>query len=176
MGLGRNEVRVVNILSWLLDSHGSHGFGPALQQGLLTYINQHIPLFPMAAGKRCHVRTEISPNGESGNRVDIEMDADNFYIIIEAKIDATEQIRQLERYCGQAKKQGKHWAVIYLTPDGRKGSHGERNLVCLSWSQLSRILQHCMKNHQTDRINSRSSAQNNADFFVKTYLNHIRVL
>lgn len=180
MKLGRDEVRVVSLLSWLLNPHGSHGYGPALQQGLLAHIHQHIPAFPLSSGKRCQVRTEINLNGESGNRADIEMDADHFYLVIEAKIDAPEQPRQLERYCEQAQKRARQhqcpWAVVYLTPTGRKPSHEDANLVCLSWYQLSRILQESMKNHQSLRENDLLAIQGNADFFVKAYLNHIRSL
>lgn len=177
MRLGRDEVRVVSLLSWLLNPYGSHGYGTVLQQGLLAYINQHIPAFPTSTGKRCQVRTEINLNGESGNRADIEIDSDHFYLIIEAKIDALEQPRQLERYCEQARKRsrqhGNPWAVIYLTPTGRKPSHEDENLVCLSWYQLSRTLQESMKDHQDRRSNDLPAIQGNADFFVKTYLNHI---
>lgn len=177
IALGRNEVRVVSILSWLLDPGGSHGYGPALQQGLLSHINRQIPAFPTHSRNRCLVRSEINLNGESGNRVDIEIDAENFHLVIEAKIDALEQPRQVERYCEQAKKrttrQGCPWALIYLTPTGRKPSHEDENLLCLSWYQLSRILQESMKNHQNSRDNDLLAIQGNADFFVKTYLNHI---
>lgn len=180
MKLGRDEVRVVSLLSWLLNPHGSHGYGPALQQGLLAHIHQHIPAFPLAAGKRCQVRTEINLNGESGSRADIEMDADHFYLVIEAKIDALEQPRQVERYCEQAQKRAKQhgtpWAVVYLTPHGGKPSHENDSLVCLSWYQLSRILQESMQKHQSLRGNDLLAIQGNADFFVKTYLNHIRSL
>ena len=180
MKLGRDEVRVVSLLAWLLNPHGSHGYGPALQQGLLAHIQQHILAFPCTTGKRCQVRTEINLNGESASRADIEMDADHFYLVIEAKIDALEQPRQVEHYCEQAQKRARQhqcpWAVIYLTPRGNQPAHESENLVCLSWYQLSRILQESVKNHQNLRENDLLAIQGNADFFVKAYLNHIRSL
>lgn len=180
IALGRNEVNVVKILSWLLNPYGSHGYGPALQQGLLAYVNRHLPFFPVAAQKRCQVRTEINLNGECENRVDIEMDSDDFYLIIEAKIDALEQPRQVERYCDRARQRawqlGCPWAVVYLTPRGKKPSHEEENLICLSWNQLSRILRESMKQHAKHRTTDLTNLQGNAEFFIKTYLNHIRSL
>jgi hypothetical protein len=180
MKLGRDEVRVVSLLSWLLNPYGSHGYGPVLLQGFLAYIHQYIPSFPTFADSRCQVRTEINLNGESDSRADIEIDFDHFYIIIEAKVDALEQPRQVERYCEQARKRTKQncipWAIIYLTPSGKKPSHEDRNLVCLSWYQLSHTLQKSMIIHQNHRKNYLPSVQDHADFFIKTYLNHIRSL
>lgn len=180
IGLGRNEVRVVSILCWLLDPRGSHGYGPTLQQGLLAHIHQQIPAFPTFSEKSCRVRTETQLNGQRGDRVDIEITSGNFHLIIEAKIDALEQPKQVERYCEQAKKRamehGCPWAVIYLTPTGIKPACEHENVICLSWYQLSCILQKSMKDQQARKENNSLPIQNNADFFVKTYLNHIRSL
>lgn len=180
IGLGRNEVRVVSILCWLLDPRGSHGYGPTLQQGLLAHIHQQIPQFPTISGKGCRVRPETNLNGDRGDRVDIEITSGNFHLIIEAKIDALEQPKQVERYCEQAKKRamqhGLPWAIIYLTPAGQKPACEHENLVCLSWYQLSSILEKSMKSHQACRQANALPIQNNADFFVKTYLHHIHSL
>lgn len=180
IGLGRNEVRVVSILCWLLDPRGSHGYGPTLQQGLLAHIHQQNPAFPTLSEKSCRVRTETNLNGERGDRVDIEITSGNFHLIIEAKIDALEQPLQVQRYCEQAKKRAMQhrlpWAIIYLTPSGRKPACEHENLICLSWYQLSAILEKSMRNHQACRPSDFLPIQSNADFFVKTYLNHIHSL
>lgn len=178
--LGRNEGRVVSILCWLLDPRGSHGYGPTLQQGLLAHIHQQIPAFPTISEKGCRVRAETNLNGDRGDRVDIEITSGNFHLIIEAKIDAIEQPKQVERYSEQAKKramqQGLPWAIIYLTPAGQKPACEHENLLCLSWYQLSSILDKSMRNHQACRQGNVLPIQSNADFFVKTYLNHIHSL
>ena len=80
-GLGRDEVRNTSVLAWLLNPRGSHGMGSAVLQHLLSHINKQKSHFPHSAGNFCNVRTEISPNGDLSDRLDIEIDASNFYMM-----------------------------------------------------------------------------------------------
>lgn len=149
-GLGRDEVRNTGVLAWMLDPNGSHGLRGILLDGLLVAINQanqRITTGPLMLqpGAFCRVRTEINPNGEVGDRVDIEIDARDFYLIIEVKVDAPEQPGQLERYCKQAESVARQrpWQVIFLTPKGRPpvsaGVYAETNQILpLSWRGLAR--------------------------------------
>jgi hypothetical protein len=41
------------------------------------------------------VRVETNPTGDNTNRVDVEINADNFFLLIEVKIDAYEQPNKL---------------------------------------------------------------------------------
>lgn len=43
----------------------------------------------------CRVRVETNPTGDNTNRVDVEINADNFFLLIEVKIDAYEQPEQI---------------------------------------------------------------------------------
>lgn len=148
-GLGYDEVRNTSVLAWLLNPQGSHGLGITAMNGLLAMVNRTCRSnfdsdLSIAQRQLCRVRTEINPSGEISDRVDIEVDAENFYLIIEAKIRAPEQPGQMERYCRQAKVRAgsRPWAVIYLTPQGRPPeSAGEYSntghVVQLSWKKLA---------------------------------------
>lgn len=146
--LGRNEMRNSAVLAWLLDPHGNHGFGDLPLKSLLSAIrecgNNRIP---ENFTRYCRVNVEKYPTGDTTNRVDIELDADNFFMLIEVKIDAYEQKDQISRYIGEAKKRaGAHpWAVVYLTPQGRVPlSAGEEadvtDVPCLSWRRLAIVM------------------------------------
>ena len=49
------------------------------------------------------MRKESNPDGYIRNRVDIEIESNDFYLIIEVKIDANESIEQLKKYGDLAK-------------------------------------------------------------------------
>jgi len=143
--LGRNEVRNSAVLAWLLDPHGNHGFGELPLKTLLSAVRECGKTdFPENFTRYCRVNVEKSPTGDATNRVDIEIDADNFFMLIEVKIDAYEQKDQISRYIGEAKKRAgeQPWAVVYLTPQGRVplSAGGEADVPCLSWRHLASVL------------------------------------
>ncbi len=162
-GLRRNEVRNSAILAWLLNPAGSHGFGDRPLMALLDYITQwRGTAFSGPAGKYCWVEVETHPTGDVSNRVDIEIDAQAFYLLIEVKIDAAEQSEQIHRYCKDAKTRaaGRDWAVVFLTPQGREPEEqGEgftrSDVPCISWRQLANVigasLDESLRNVQTRR-------------------------
>lgn len=150
--LGRDELRNTRVLSWLLNPRGNHGLGNAGLSALLAAVNRHFQSKSnddawTDPGRFCRVRTEINPNGEIDDRVDIEIDAEKFYLIVEVKIDAPEQPGQLERYGLQAEVRaaGRAWAVIFLTPGGfpptTAGKYaGSARIVPLSWKSLALVM------------------------------------
>ena len=179
IGLRRDEVRTVRVLAWLLDPHGSHGLGSAiLEQGLLPLLNPGIT--NTALGKYFSIRTESNPNGDKSFRMDMEIESETLYIVVEAKIDALEQSLQIERYCSHAKEYAgqRSWAVVFLTPDGKipdsaGGYHQSPHVVCLPWHRLKIALQKQVTKHQVSRVNHTLHMRNQADFFVQAYLHHI---
>ncbi len=143
--LGRNEMRNSAVLAWLLDPHGNHGFGDLPLKALLGAVRECGKAdFPGNFTRYCRVNVEKYPTGDATNRVDIEIDADNFFMLIEVKIDAYEQKDQISRYIGEAKKRaGEYpWAVVYLTPQGRVplSAGEEADVPCLSWDRLASVL------------------------------------
>lgn len=149
-GLKRDEMRNSKVLSWLLNPRGSHGFGSALLLALLNEINSCLvkneqSTFDLKVSNNCRVKEEQCPDGNQGNRVDIEIDDANFYLIIEVKIDAYEQDSQLERYANLAQKRANNriWGIIYITPSGKQsltaGGYIDK-VLAISWKQLAHIL------------------------------------
>ena len=186
-GLDRDEVRNVGVLAWLLNPQGSHGMGCAAIKGLLTTVNRHFRAISSAdfveePGQFCRVRTEINPNGEIADRVDIEIDAENFYLIIEAKIDAPEQAGQLERYCRQAEARAgqRQWLVIFLTPEGRKpNSAGQYEnsgkILPLSWRRLAAELEKSITSPAAVSSTRIAFPRLAAEFSARCFLKKIRL-
>ncbi|EOD6327541.1 PD-(D/E)XK nuclease family protein [Providencia stuartii] len=151
-GLKRNEVRNSSVLAWLLTPNGSHGFGKTPILTLLKYISQATKKKFPTYFNYCYVNVEINPSGDPTNRVDIQIRADNFYLLVEVKIDADEQKNQIARYCVEAEKTAnkRPWGIVYLTPDGRQPiSNNELtsddSIFCLSWQTLSSHLRNALQ-------------------------------
>ena len=97
------------VIADLLDPQGSHGQGVA-------FARLFAPLNGLDDDelKKADVRVEASVNNES--RIDILIETDRSCIVIENKIHAGDQDKQLERYHDIAKSRGKtHFRVFYLT-------------------------------------------------------------
>lgn len=142
VGIKRKEVASCSVLAWLLDPDGNHGMGSIVLNILLKQLNQKQYRFPYEYGHYCHVSTEKSMGEGNKNRVDILIDAESYYLIIEAKIDAGEQEDQLSRYCKEARLRAgnKPWGVVFLTPVGHKGSttgEWEDDIYPVTWSALA---------------------------------------
>lgn len=117
-GLGRNEVSNTAVLAWWLHPNANHGLGAAvLSEFLREALSSKSESMPLESElARAIVRTELRPQGDDTNRIDIAIDCENHIVWIEVKIDAQEGHRQLERYAEAARKIGKSWCLIYLSP------------------------------------------------------------
>jgi len=179
VGLKRKEVLNSSVLAWLLDPQGSHGFGHLALTALLNEItDKKSPYLPSHYERYCQVCVETNPTGDIKNRVDIEIDADTFYLLIEVKIDAAEGQKQLLRYCEEAKSRagGRPWAVAFLTPDGRASLTGVQynpspHIPCLSWRKLASAIEFSLLPHlrrtSTGHSPMRDAAQHAALCFLK---------
>ena len=176
-GLGRDEVRNTSVLAWLLNPRGSHGMGSAVLQHLLSSINKQKNHFPVSEGSFCNVRTEISPNGDISDRLDIEIDTENFYLIIEVKIGATEGYEQLNRYGRLAETQKAHrpWALIYLTPgkkEAKTGNNYTDSIISFSWDEIARIIEKSIPTAPETPSQSWYAANHAVTLFAKHIRNH----
>ena len=172
-GLKRDEVRNSRVLSWLLNPRDSHGFGDRLLVALLAEIK--LPSFPLTVSKNCRVKEEQCPDGDQSNRVDIEVDDEKFYIIIEVKINASESDGQLAKYVGQAEKKarGRYWTVIFLTISGRPPkSAGDyiNKVIPISWRRLADVLANALKSEDKK---TEAHAMVTA-LLAKSFFRHIR--
>lgn len=151
-GLERKEVDNTALLAWLLSPQETHGFGRKPLHALLQSIQSGGAIsFPTDFEKWCQVQTETCPNGDQRNRVDLEIDADNFFLLIEAKIGAPEQERQIDRYCEEAIKRAgtRPWRIIFLTSSGYNpitcSPENEPFISSLSWRGLATALETAMR-------------------------------
>lgn len=161
-GIRRKEVQNTGILAWLLDPSGSHGFGRLPLQALLQLIRNCCRNdIPVDFNRYCRVQVETNPTGNNTNRVDIEIDADNFFLLIEVKIDASEQEEQISRYCFDAKQRAvtRAWAVVFLTPHGGTPLTGgldftPKDVPCLSWRKLAAAMESSLQPSYKQIVNS----------------------
>lgn len=151
--------------------------GSAMLQHLLSYINKQKNNFPNSVENICNVRTEICPNGDLSDRLDIEIDATNFYLIVEVKIGATEGKEQLERYGMLAETLNGHrpWSLIYLTPgkkDAKTGGKYTNNIINISWKEIAVMIEKSI--HKPTEITSQSwyAANRAVALFAKHIRNH----
>ena len=181
--LKRNEVRKSAVLAWWLDPWGSHGLGPALLTELLHFMH-----WDCSIDRSCSVRVESHPDGDRSNRVDIEIDAPGFFLIIEVKIDAPEGIKQLQRYCNLAemKKTVEKRGVLFLTPTGRPPVSVDPNSTCeilpsdqvipISWKKIASLLQAALRQHHA-RFQTKSYPETAlVELLARTFCNHIKQL
>lgn len=144
-GIGHNEVRNSTLLAWLLNPAGSHGLGQIPLYALLKILHKKSSgKFPAEFSRYCHVQVETNPTGDVHNRVDIEMDSDAFFLLIEVKIRAGEQENQMQRYCEEAAARAgvRPWAVVFLTTHGGASKTAgpdvmPENIPAISWRQLA---------------------------------------
>ncbi|MFH2122046.1 MAG: PD-(D/E)XK nuclease family protein [Pseudomonadota bacterium] len=146
------EVRNSYVLSWWLNPHESHGLGKTFLVRLLQFVNEKRPhILPCDVNNYCRVGVESTPAGNWGNRVDIEIDADNFYVVIEVKINASSDKKQLERYCIDAaiksQKTKRPWMLLFLTRQGKNPLEGNQNVFSISWRDISFLLYDAATKH-----------------------------
>lgn len=171
-GLGENEVRNSQILKWLLDYRGDHGQGNKILVELLKLLELLPQRFQNYSLERYSTIAECCPLGNQESRVDIEIDADEFLLFIEIKINATEGKDQLQRYIdiAQAKAKKRDWLVVYLTKDGKlpekyQSYKEQEKLIGLSWEKLAEIFYEYAKDRD---VNNRSA------WLVKQFADHIK--
>ena len=151
--------------------------GSAVMKHLLSYINKQKNYFPVSAGNICNVRTEICPNGDLSDRLDIEIDASNFYMIIEVKISATEGKEQLNRYgrLAETQKAYRPWALIYLTPKKKESKTGDSytdSIINMSWDEIARIIDKSIPEPPETPSQSWYAANHAVILFAKHIRNH----
>lgn len=130
LGRETDEVRTHSaILAELLNPNGSHGQGPVFARLFAERFD--IPTEGIESAK---VWCEETIG--KGNRADILMQMDNTCVVVENKIYADDQPRQLERYHKYAKEWPRH-KLIYLTLHGDDPS--EDSLGKLLLEEVERV-------------------------------------
>lgn len=141
--IGKNELRHCSLLAWFFNPGGNHGQGE-------LFFNCFVEKFKIkeilqyTRGGYFTVSTE--DNYSEQGRVDISIYNKYFWIIIEAKIMATEQVDQIERYNEILNKKSitlgiprSMCKIFFLTNDGRKPVSGEADFN-LRWKDIAAVL------------------------------------
>ena len=120
--LQRDEVRLhSSFIAALLDPKGSHGLKSKPLELFIQVMDAEGILGDLSTVKseRELFIGQISKNGEEGGRMDIVLvDKQKNAIVIENKIDAKDQPKQLLRYDNYCKKHFKNYRIYYLTKWG----------------------------------------------------------
>ncbi len=114
LGVDHYEVKHSKILAEFLDPKGSHGLDELFLQ---AFVKQFLPDFEFDC-KNAKVITEKYA-GEYG-RIDITIEQEAKAIIIENKIYAKDQEKQLKRYENYVKNKNIEYQILYLTLNGDK--------------------------------------------------------
>lgn len=127
IGKASDEVNIhTKFLTNLLDPKGDHGCGDIFLKLFLEQVKVNIGKNINLENSRVYYEYDIGPiteNSENGGRLDILIEINNnFAIIIENKIYAGDQPKQLLRYKNYAAKYNKH-KIFYLTIDGNEPSN-----------------------------------------------------
>lgn len=125
--LQRNEVRLhSSFIAALLDPQGAHGLKTKPLKSFLQVIDATgflIDLPTVKIEKELPIG-KITKNGEEGGRMDIVLiDKNKNAIVIENKIDAIDQPKQLLRYFNYCRKHFNNYRIYYLTKLGNNPSN-----------------------------------------------------
>ena len=144
--LGRDEVRTAAVLTWVLDCHGSHGYGSLILETLLSRLKKRsLPgdLDDVNLGHNYRTLREHTPFGDQSNRVDIVLEGGNSVIFLEVKIDAPPGPEQLQRYkaaslakASATKKE--HARLLYLSRTTLKDACD--GVIFLNWVDVSKAI------------------------------------
>lgn len=121
--ISRTEIRHSNVLAWLLDPKGNHGFGERILNSLNEYIVRSSFVEGDAAIKLLTAKYSDVTVYRELHDIDILIEAsdDEYVICIENKVDTRDHDNQLDKYYNTvySKYDHKYTKIfLYLTPDG----------------------------------------------------------
>ncbi|MBS1641071.1 MAG: PD-(D/E)XK nuclease family protein [Bacteroidetes bacterium] len=151
LNLTTNETRTHSaFLAELLNPKGTHGLGNIM----LKHFKEIIEFTDLdLETASIHIERGIgyvSQDYSEGGRIDIIIkDNKGNGVIIENKIYAGDQYKQLERYNDYARKKYKKWKLLYLTLDGKLANTSLENgndYTCISYkNDITEWLEKCKK-------------------------------
>lgn len=162
-GVWSTEMRHSAILRELLDPQGMHGFKTKFLEAFFKQIGLEFD------PNGCRAKTEVAC---SNGRMDIVISSGDMALVIENKIYASDQEKQLERYSDWLNDQKKHnkelnTALLYLTLDGHEASNA-KNIDYQRISYRNDILQWLDKCIEEIFKNSFFAKDNKTNPFAKS--------
>ncbi|WP_419949297.1 PD-(D/E)XK nuclease family protein [Candidatus Palauibacter sp.] len=139
VGLARHENTHSRMLAWLLRPTARHGLGSALVERLVEHCTGKPVSAPLA------VRKVVFSEWRNDREADLVVWGRNFTLVIENKVDASEQPSQ----CDDLFENFKHEEAplfLFLTPDGRKPwtattRRSQRAFGTLSWPEVRAMIE-----------------------------------
>ena len=160
LNIERYELKHSALIANLLDPKGSHGCGDAFLKAFFE-IALKGTAYPFESSTPPQSHTEHYTGliaGDTGGRIDIlvESKSSHYGLIIENKIYAGDQDKQLTRYDNYGKKTfgADRYLLVYLTLFGSEASEGstakgnakEVDYLCLSYAEdILRWLEQCVR-------------------------------
>ena len=160
LSIERYELKHSALIANLLDPKGSHGCGDAFLRAFFE-IALKGTAYPFESSTPPQSHTEHYTGliaGDTGGRIDIlvESKSSHYGLIIENKIYAGDQDKQLTRYDNYGKKTfgADRYLLVYLTLFGSEASEGstakgnakEVDYLCLSYAEdILRWLEQCVR-------------------------------
>lgn len=154
-----SELKHSALIANLLDPKGSHGCGDAFLRAFFEIALKGTAYpFESSTPPRSYTERNTGPiAGDTGGRIDILVESRHHYgLIIENKIYAGDQDKQLIRYDNYGKKnfEADRYLLVYLTLFGNEASEGsitsessqKVNYLCLSYAEdILRWLEQCAR-------------------------------
>ena len=162
VGLARHENTHSRMLEWLLNPTARHGLGCEFVERLVEHCTGEPVSAPLA------VRKVAFSVWRNDREADLVVWGENFTLVIENKVDASEQPSQCDDLYENFKNE-KAPLFVFLTPDGRKPHTAttpcsQRAFKTLSWPKVRAMLEEVLNK-------SRSAAKvASATDVVKNYL------
>lgn len=158
LSIERYELKHSALIANLLDPKGSHGCGDAFLRAFFE-IALKGTAYPFESSTPPQSYTEYYTGpiaGDTGGRIDILIQSSCYGLIIENKIYAGDQDKQLTRYDNYGKKTfgADGYLLVYLTLFGNEASEGstakgsakEVDYLCLSYAEdILRWLEQCVR-------------------------------
>ena len=158
LSIERYELKHSALIANLLDPKGSHGCGDAFLRAFFE-IALKGTAYPFESSTPLDSRTEHYTGpiaGDTGGRIDILVKSSHYGLIIENKIYAGDQDKQLIRYDNYGKEifGADGYLLVYLTLYGYDASKGsitsddsqKVNYLCLSYAEdILRWLEQCAR-------------------------------
>ena len=158
LSIERYELKHSALIANLLDPKGSHGCGDAFLRAFFEIALKGTD-YPFESSTPPDSCTEyyIGPiAGDTGGRIDILVKSSHYGLIIENKIYAGDQDKQLIRYdnYGKTDLEADRYLLVYLTLFGNEASEGstakgstkEVDYLCLSYAEdILRWLEQCAR-------------------------------
>lgn len=154
LGYQRLEDAHSNILAWLLNPEESHGLGDAFLRDFVRRVfdKELLKYFPVKVKRE-------SQDGD--DRLDIVVEGNNWWLIIENKIDSTEQENQTKRYADHWRNRGiigENVFLAFLSPSGWLPE--SRDFKPVSYRTIQKLLEN-------------QKFQGDSDFLIRHFKDHI---